>query len=152
MSNTNIKLYSQVFCFPFKQGAIFFHGGGIMATCKGMHAQTWTSHNHWNKLELLHKFKNCWFKGLEGFLNLDSIVVTCENKAFVVPPYHSIHSHAKDLEEQQYWNCLSNIKELKHYKYGWYNLNKSFKIIIKQRENNSHDTNHIIACMYVLPY
>ncbi len=85
------------------------------------------------------------------FGNLDSIVVTCENKPIFVPPYHSIHSHAKDLEEQQYWNCLSNIKELKHYKYGLYNLNKSLEIIIKQRDYNSQDTIHIIACMYVLP-
>jgi hypothetical protein len=71
------------------------------------------------------------------FGNLDSIVVTCENKPIVVPPYHRLHSHAKDLEQQQYSNCLFNIKELKHYKYGLYNLNKSLEIIIKQRENNS---------------
>ncbi len=63
-----------------------------------------------------------------------------------------MHAHIKDLEQQQYWNCLPNIKEPKHYKHGLCNVIKSLKIIIKQRENNSEDTNlHTIVCMSTFP-
>ncbi len=75
-----------------------------------------------------------------------------KNKLVVVLLYHNMHAHIKDLEQQQYSNCLPNIKKAKHYKHGLYNLNKSLKITIKQRENNSKDTNlHTIACMSTFP-
>jgi hypothetical protein len=33
--------------------------------------------------------------------NLDSIVVICDDKPLVLPPYHSMHAHAKGLVHQQ---------------------------------------------------
>jgi hypothetical protein len=39
-----------------------------------------------------------WFVILS---NLDSIVVTCDDKPLVLPPCHSMHAHAKILVHQQ---------------------------------------------------